>query len=222
MCRAFFMEIAIDGFSACGKSTLAKALAREIGAAYIDTGAMYRAVTLFFLENEVDYTSVEAVKAALLKIEITFDLSNGSNDCFLNGINVEDKIRRSLVSNQVSEVAALSMVRRKLVELQREMSKEEDVVMDGRDIGTVVFPEAKYKFFITADSAVRAQRRLDEYQEKGIGISRQEVVSNLEKRDHIDSTREDSPLKVAEDALVIDNSLMTREEQLQLVLDIIT
>jgi cytidylate kinase len=216
------MEIAIDGFSACGKSTLAKALASEIGAAYIDTGAMYRAVTLYFIENDIDYTSEDILQEALPKINITFDVETSGNDCILNGQNVEAKIRMKEVSNQVSEVAALPMVRRKLVELQRSMSLEKDVVMDGRDIGTIVFPEAKFKFFITADPEIRAQRRLDEYQKRGMDVSIEEVVRNLEKRDRIDSTRADSPLKVAEDALVIDNSLLSREEQLRLVLNIVT
>lgn len=216
------MEIAIDGFSACGKSTLAKSLACELGATYIDTGAMYRAVTLFFIEKGINYSDQSEVGAALSKIEIAFDVQAEANDCILNGSNVEKKIRMQEVSDQVSEIATLPAVRRKMVELQRRLSAEKDVVMDGRDIGTVVFPKAKFKFFITADLEIRAKRRLEEFRNRGIDISVDDVVKNLEKRDRIDSSRADSPLRVAEDALVIDNTLLTKQEQLNLVLSIVT
>lgn len=216
------MEIAIDGYSACGKSTLAKSLAKEIDAAYIDTGAMYRAVTLYLLNHNIDVHDDKLVVDSLSRIIITFDTQNGKNDCILNDQNVELEIRSKRVSDQVSEVAAISSVRRKLVDLQRKMSESLDVVMDGRDIGTVVFPNAKFKFFLTADSDIRAERRLNEYKMKGIEANKHEVLKNLEKRDYIDSNREDSPLKVAEDALIVDNTKLTRTEQLKLVLDIIT
>ncbi|MCL4116796.1 UNVERIFIED_CONTAM: hypothetical protein GTU68_052363 [Idotea baltica] len=201
------MVIAIDGFSACGKSTMAKALAKQLGAVYIDTGAMYRAVTLYFIRNKIDLTKQKDVASALEKIHITE--------------NVEVLIRSKDVSALVSEVAAISQVRRKLVELQRFMSDHIDVVLDGRDIGTVVFPNADVKLFITADPLIRARRRLDEYEDKGVKADLNEVLENLKKRDHIDSTREDSPLKTAEDAIVIDNSVLTREEQLEMVLKIV-
>lgn len=215
------MIVAIDGYSACGKSTLAKSLAKELGAVYVDTGAMYRAVTLFFLDHHIDLTKAKEIHKALQSIDISFSTENNSNNCILNGVDVEERIRTQRVSRSVSEVAAIPAVRRKLVELQREMSKNKDVVMDGRDIGTVVFPNAEHKFFITADPLVRANRRLLEYQAKGVDANLEDVLRNLEKRDTIDSTRKDSPLKQAHDAVLIDNSLLTKEEQLRLVLNYI-
>ncbi len=215
------LVIAIDGHSACGKSTLAKALAKKLNLVYIDTGAMYRAVTAYFLENSIDIFSERDVIDALECIDIHFETIFGENICFLNGKNVEDKIRSKSITENVSEVSAISAVRKKLVSLQRVMGENNDIVMDGRDIGSVVFPNANFKFFLTASPEIRAQRRLDEYKSKGIIIQIDEVLDNLKKRDFIDSNRKDSPLKVAKGAVVIDNSNLTREEQLDLILDII-
>ncbi|GLR16103.1 cytidylate kinase [Portibacter lacus] len=200
---------------------MAKALASEIGAVYIDTGAMYRAVTLYFIRNDINLEDMEAVSSALENIVISFDHSKGLNECLLNGENIESLIRTKEVSGLVSEVATISLVRKKLVEIQRAMSDHLDVVMDGRDIGTVVFPDAKVKLFITADPLIRAERRLKEYKKKGVEANITEVLENLKKRDYIDSNRKDSPLKVADDAIVIDNSKLTREEQLEKVIDIV-
>lgn len=212
--------IAIDGYSACGKSTLAKDLARILSLSYIDTGAMYRAVTLYVLENGIDIGREDEVENALNNIEIHFDLVNGANHCFLNGEDVEAKIRTQKVSGYVSEVSTVSIIRRAMVSLQRKMSKR-NVILDGRDIGTVVFPNANFKFFITASNEVRARRRLLEFKEKGSEVSLDQIRENLEKRDRIDSTRSDSPLKIAEDAIVIDNSFLNKDEQLQLLIKII-
>ncbi|WP_235296983.1 (d)CMP kinase [Portibacter marinus] len=212
------MVVAIDGYSACGKSTLAKALAKELNAVYVDTGAMYRAVTLYFLNHKIDITSPKEVAKALISIHITFDNTDGKNECILNGHNIEEDIRTPRVSEFVSEVAAIPVVRRKLVELQRNMSLDKSVVMDGRDIGTVVFPNADHKFFITANPEVRARRRILEYQSKGMEVNEQAILKNLEKRDHIDSNRKDSPLRKADDAILINNSNLDKSEQLRLVL----
>ncbi|MEM7103934.1 MAG: (d)CMP kinase [Bacteroidota bacterium] len=210
--------IAVDGFAACGKSTIAKDLARELGYAYIDSGAMYRAVTLYFLRKKIDLDNPGAVKQALAEINIHFENINGSNHTFLNGENVEEEIREMAVSNFVSEVAAISAVRRVTVQQQHEMGKKRGVVMDGRDIGTVVFKDAELKLFITADMAIRTKRRLLELMDRGVTIDPEKVTANLKHRDHIDSTREDSPLKKAEDAIVIDNSYLSRSEQLEIAL----
>ncbi len=212
--------IAIDGYSACGKSTLAKGLANILDLSYIDTGAMYRAVTLYILDHGVDINNESEVGIALNNIDIQFERVNGENHCFLNDVDVETEIRSSRVSNFVSEVSTISLVRREMVALQRKMSNR-NVILDGRDIGTVVVPKASYKFFVTASNEVRAQRRLLEYKSKGIKVSLTDVKENLEKRDRIDSTREDSPLKIAKDAIVIDNSFLDKEEQLQLLMKII-
>ena len=211
------MKVAIDGFSACGKSTLAKSLAKFLDATYIDTGAMYRAVTWYFLKRKIDITSERDVAKALRSIDIQFDTRDGKNDCILNGQNVEEIIRGHEINDFVSEVAAISTVRRWMVDLQREMGENDSVVMDGRDIGTVVFPLADHKFFITADPGVRAKRRLKEYQAKGVEANLEDIKENLAKRDHIDSTREDSPLREAADSIRIDNSKLSRKEQFDLV-----
>ena len=211
------MKVAIDGFSACGKSTLAKSLAKFLDATYIDTGAMYRAVTWYFLKRKIDITSERDVAKALRSIDIQFDTRDGKNDCILNGQNVEEIIRGHEINDFVSEVAAISTVRRWMVDLQREMGENDSVVMDGRDIGTVVFPLADHKFFITADPGVRAKRRLKEYQAKGVEANLEDIKENLAKRDHIDSTREDSPLREAADSIRIDNSELSRKEQFDLV-----
>lgn len=207
--------IAIDGYSACGKSTLAKDLSRELGYIYIDSGAMYRAVTLYMLENRVDLQDREAVGQALSGIHIHFEIREGEDRTFLNGREVETAIRGMEVSQQVSTVAAIPEVRRSMVRLQQQMGHEKGIVMDGRDIGTVVFPEAELKIFLTADTAERVQRRLLEMLSKNIQADVDTIRDNLLLRDRIDSTREDSPLRQADDAVVIDNTHLSRAEQLE-------
>lgn len=210
--------IAIDGHSSSGKSTMAKDLAKEIGYIYIDTGAMYRAVTLYCIQQ--GYVEGETIKEDLLEqaipdINISFRLNPETRrpDTFLNGVNVEKEIRGMEVANLVSPVATLSFVRRALVAKQQGMGKDKGIVMDGRDIGTVVFPDAELKLFVTASPEVRARRRVDELEAKGEPASYEEVLENVKKRDHMDSTRKESPLRQAEDALVLDNSYMTIPEQ---------
>lgn len=214
--------IAIDGNSGCGKSSTAKAIARELQYIYIDTGAMYRAVTLFFIEHGVDLKNDTDVTQALQQIDISFEFNRntGRNETYLNGMNVEHDIRQMEVSNLVSPVSEISRVRRKLVDQQRRLGQQKGVVMDGRDIGTVVFPEAELKIFMTASLEVRAQRRKLELKEKGVTVDLQEVLENLQSRDRIDSSRADSPLKKAEDAIDIDTSHMAFEEQVQKILDL--
>ncbi len=213
------ITIAIDGYAACGKSTLAKALAKALGYVYVDSGAMYRAVTLYFLDKGVSLEDTEAVEQALSQISIEFRLENGKNQTYLNGANVEQEIRQMRVSNQVSQVSTLSTVRRAMVRFQQSFGKEGGLAMDGRDIGTVVFRDAELKLFMTASIAVRTQRRLEELAREGIThLTTEEVQANLQKRDHIDSTRQDSPLRQAEDAVVIDNSDLSPEEQFVLAL----
>lgn len=212
--------IAIDGFSSCGKSTLAKQIAQALHYRYIDTGAMYRAVALYLLRNQIDIHHPELVKEALNDIHINFRLNKATQtqDTYLNGEDVENEIRvNPRVVSIVSDVSAISEVRRFLVKQQQQMGKDKGIVMDGRDIGTVVFPNAELKIFITADPRVRTQRRLDELKEKGQETTFEEVLANLQKRDHIDSTRADSPLKKADDAIELDNSNMTKDEQFDLV-----
>ena len=198
------MTIAIDGYSACGKSTLAKAMARQLNYRYIDTGAMYRMVTLFFQRNDVDIADDAAVALALKDLEV--DFIPGSNNALLNGEDVEAEIRGLAVSNFVSPVAAIPAVRRAMVAQQRRMGKDGRVVMDGRDIGTVVFPDAELKLFVTAELDTRTDRRLAELEAAGKQATRQEVADNLLERDRIDSTREDSPLRKAKDAVLLDNT----------------
>jgi cytidylate kinase len=212
--------IAIDGYSSCGKSTLAKALARRLGYIHIDSGAMYRAVTLYMLRNNVDILDPDELKHALGKISIHLNFDNNTQVTWLNHENVEQAIREPAVSAYVSNVAALSAVRKEMVAQQRRMGLKKGIVMDGRDIGTVVFPHADLKLFITAHIDIRVQRRWLELKEKGVVISEEEVKSNLLLRDHIDSTREDSPLQLAPDATVIDTSYLTPKEQLQIALDL--
>lgn len=212
------ITIAVDGFASCGKSTLAKGIAQTLNYIYIDTGAMYRAVTLFCIEQEIDIENVEAIQQALNDLNIRFQTIEGKNTTFLNDRNVEEDIRKMYVNNRVSEVAAISAVRRAMVRQQQEMGREKGVVLDGRDIGTVVFPDAELKLFMTASIEVRTQRRLLELQAKGEAVSPKEIAQNLQHRDHIDSTRADSPLKQAEDAVVIDNSNLSPDEQLAMCL----
>lgn len=212
------MIIAIDGYSSCGKSTLAKALAKELTFKYVDSGAMYRAVTYYFLKHDVALSSNKEVEQALDKISIDFANIKGQNICFLNNENVENEIRSMRISNNVSEVAAIGLVRAKLVKMQRLIAENSSVVMDGRDIGTVVFPDAQIKFFVTADKNVRAQRRFEELINNGKEVTLREVKLNLEHRDRIDTTRKISPLRQAADAIIIDNTILDREEQLKLAL----
>jgi cytidylate kinase len=211
--------IAIDGFSSCGKSTFAKAIAQKLGYAYIDTGAMYRAVTLFALQNGLIQNGVidiPALNSRLDEIHITFhrNRETGENETFLNNVCVERDIRTISVSEMVSEIAAIKEVRQKLVSLQQAMGKGKAIVMDGRDIGTNVFPDADIKIFMTASPEVRTQRRYDELVQKKMPASWNEISQNLAKRDHIDQTREESPLRQADDAIVLDNSNMTPDEQM--------
>jgi cytidylate kinase len=214
--------IAIDGFSSCGKSTLAKQLAATFGLVYIDTGAMYRAVTLYFLENDIDLEDIGRIDASLDNIHIEFRNLDGVNTTFLNDRNVETDIRSMKVSAMVSQVAAISMVRRRMVNLQQQMGTNKGegrhsfhgVVMDGRDIGTVVFPDADIKLFITADPEIRAQRRYREIIDNGGTVSFEDILENVTLRDKIDTGREDSPLRMADDAVLIDNTKLTIQEQL--------
>ena len=213
--------IAIDGYSSCGKSTLAKQLAKELDYIFVDSGAMYRAITLFFLRNNIDVQDAKAILAALEKITLTFKFNTltGTSDIFLNGENVELPIREMKVNDRVSEVAALEAVRTFAVTQQQLMGVQKGIVMDGRDIGTTVFPDAALKVFVTADINIRVKRRLLELREKNPSITEEEVKQNLQLRDQIDSTREVSPLRQAADAIVLDNSKLTREEQLAIVLE---
>lgn len=211
--------IAIDGFSSCGKSTVAKALAKQLNFVFVDSGAMYRAVTLFFLRHKIDLQDTAAVLNALEQIQIDFVPHTEKTQLLLNGEDVSDEIRQMEVSASVSEVSAIKEVRTAMVAQQQKLGQLRDIVMDGRDIGTTVFPEADLKIFMTADPDVRAQRRYDELTAKGESISMEEVKANLAHRDHIDSTRSESPLRQAEDAVVLDNSDLTQEQQLTLVVD---
>lgn len=211
--------IAIDGYSSCGKSTMAKDLAREVGYIYVDTGAMYRAVTLFAMRNGVfdadDNIDEARLKALLPDVKLTFKLNSETKlpEVCLNGECVERDIRTLEVSQHVSPIAALPFVREKLVEQQQAMGKEKGIVMDGRDIGTVVFPDAELKIFVTASAEIRAQRRFKELEAKGMPADFDEILQNVEQRDYIDTHRETSPLRQADDALVLDNSHLTIAEQ---------
>jgi len=214
--------IAIDGHSSCGKSTVAKELARKLGYIYIDSGAMYRVVTLYALRNGLiknQVPDVEKLVAGLENIRITFkwDEETGRNTTFLNDENVEEEIRHLAVSENVSPISTIAGVRTEMVKQQRENGKNKGIVMDGRDIGTVVFPDAELKIFMTASPEIRAQRRFDELKSKGLIVDFENILKNVKERDLIDSTREVSPLRKAEDALVLDNSYLTREQQLEWV-----
>jgi len=215
--------ITIDGWSSCGKSTLAKQLAKELDYVYIDSGAMYRAITLYFLRNHVDWTKVKAVEQALQEIILEFNYNPASkqSEIFLNGENVEYVIRDLVVAEKVSEVASIKGVREFAVAQQQQMGKDKGIVMDGRDIGTVVFPTAELKIFMTADNAIRVERRFKELYEKNPNITIEEVKNNLEMRDYIDSHREFSPLRKADDAIVLDNSQLTIRQQLDVALKLV-
>lgn len=220
------ITIAIDGFSSCGKSTMARHLAREIGYRYIDSGAMYRAVTLYAMrhgmitpDGEVDTASI--VKALPdIKIDFSVSTADGTQRTLLNGEDVETQIRQMDVSNNVSPVATIKEVRHALVAMQRELGKSKGIVMDGRDIGTTVFPDAEMKIFVTASPETRAQRRVKELREKGTDVSYEEVLANVVERDHIDQTRTESPLRKADDAIVLDNSNLSIDEQNRQLLEI--
>ena len=211
--------IAIDGYSSCGKSTLAQALASRLNYIYVDSGAMYRAVTLYFLENSIALDDEQAIHNALQDITITFLYEPGEirSSTYLNGENVEVKIRDVAVTKNVSPVSTLKAVRKALVKQQQSIGNNRGIVMDGRDIGTVVFPDAELKIFMTADFEVRVRRRYVELREKGMDVDLEYVRENLRERDRIDSTRAESPLMKAPDAVILDNSYLTEQEQLELV-----
>lgn len=218
------ITIAIDGFSSCGKSTMAKDLAREVGYIYIDSGAMYRAVTLYSIENGIfdgDTIDTERLRKEVGNIHISFRMNEttGRPDTYLNGVNVENRIRTMEVSSKVSPISALDFVREAMVAQQQAMGKEKGIVMDGRDIGTTVFPDAELKIFVTASPEVRAQRRYDELKAKGQEASFDEILNNVKQRDYIDQHREVSPLRQASDALLLDNTNLSIEEQKQWLSD---
>jgi len=214
------LVIAIDGYSSCGKSTLAKALAKKLGFIYIDSGAMYRAVTLYFLRNNIDITDDAKVVDALQHIELNFHSRDYESHITLNGEEVSDEIRLMPVSENVSEVSAHKIVRHEMVKQQQRMGKSKNIVMDGRDIGTTVFPDAPVKFFMTADPKIRAERRFKELESKGNNkTTLEEVFENLAHRDYADTTRKESPLVRADDAIILDNTDLTQEEQLDFALE---
>jgi len=212
--------IAIDGFSSCGKSTLAKAMAKALEYVFVDTGAMYRAIALYFLRNNIPFNDTVAIEAALDQIELRFKYNSSSqkSDMYLNGENVEQEIREMQVSQKVSEVASIAAVREFAVAQQQAMGVDKGIVMDGRDIGTVVFPKAELKLFVTADPSVRLERRYQELLQTNPSISKEAVAENLQQRDLMDSTRAHSPLRQADDALVLDNTSLNREQQFELAM----
>ena len=212
--------ITIDGWSSCGKSTLAKQLSKELGYTYIDSGAMYRAITLYFLRNHIDWTKHQRVEEALNDIGLEFRANhkNGQTEIYLNGENVEYVIRDLVVAEKVSDVAAIKEVREFAVAQQQLMGKDKAIVMDGRDIGTVVFPQAELKIFMTADNAIRVERRFKELYDKNPNITIEEVKANLEMRDYIDSHRDVSPLRKADDAILLDNTTISEKEQFHMAL----
>jgi len=215
--------ITIDGWSSCGKSTLAKQMAKALGYVYIDSGAMYRAITLYFLRNNIDWNVKKEVKDALKDITMEFQFNEKSqqSEIYLNGENVEYLIRDLIIAEKVSEIAAIKEVRELAVAQQQEMGKKKGIVMDGRDIGTTVFPKAELKIFMTADISVRVERRFKEMYEKNPNVTIEEVKSNLEMRDYIDSNREVSPLRKADDAIILDNTNLTMEQQLKFALSLV-
>ncbi|MBM3401836.1 MAG: (d)CMP kinase [Bacteroidetes bacterium] len=213
--------IAIDGYSSCGKSTIAKALAEILHFIYIDTGAMYRVVTLYFLRNHIALHDSQSIEKALNNIHINFEYKNNQTLVYLNDEDVSDEIRQMPVSERVSQVSAIKAVRTEMVRQQQRMGQSKNIIMDGRDIGTVVFPDATLKFFMTADPNIRAERRYKELIKKGENVSLEEIYSNLAQRDYQDTNREESPLNKAADAIVLDNSNMDQEKQLQFVLSYI-
>lgn len=220
------ITIALDGFSSTGKSTLAKQIAKELGYVYVDTGAMYRGITYYAMQHQLvseQYLDNEGLIAQLpqIKLQFKFNPALGFAEMYVNEVNVEQAIRTIEVSRLVSKIAEISEVRAKLVEQQQQMGKDKGIVMDGRDIGTIVFPDAELKIFMTASSKTRAQRRFEELVEKGQHVSFEEVLQNVEERDYIDTHRADSPLVKAHDAIEIDNSVMTKQEQFDVVMDLV-
>lgn len=216
------LVIAIDGYSSCGKSTLAKALAKKLGFIYIDSGAMYRAVTLYFIRNNVNVNDPAAITDALQHIELNFHSRDYQSHITLNGEEVSEEIRQMPVSEYVSEVSANKLIRKEMVRQQQRMGKSKNIVMDGRDIGTTVFEDAQVKFFMTADPKIRAERRFKELQSKGdTSTTLEEVFENLAHRDYADTTRAESPLTRAEDAIILDNTELTEAEQLNFALDMV-
>jgi len=214
------LVIAIDGYSSCGKSTLAKALAKKLGFIYVDSGAMYRAVTLYFLRNNIDVSNDATVTDALQHIELNFHSRDYESHITLNGEEVSDEIRLMPVSQNVSEVSAHKIVRHEMVKQQQRMGKSKNIVMDGRDIGTTVFPHSPLKFFMTADPKIRAERRFKELESKGNNLTTlEEVFENLAHRDYADTTRKESPLVRANDAIILDNTNLTQEEQLNFAIE---
>lgn len=214
------LVVAIDGYSSCGKSTLAKALAKKLGFIYIDSGAMYRAITLYFLRNNIDLENHDAIVEALQHIELNFHAKDYESHITLNGEEVSDEIRLMPVSEAVSPVSAIKEVRTEMVKQQQRMGKSKNIVMDGRDIGTAVFPDAQVKFFMTADPKIRAERRYNEMLDKGdTSITLEEVFENIAHRDYADTTRAESPLTRAEDAIILDNTEITEAEQLAFALE---
>ena len=215
------LVIAIDGYSSCGKSTTAKAVAAALHYAYVDTGAMYRAVTLHLLEHQIPFDDLGRVEAALQELTIGFrrNRRTGRNEVFLDGVNREDDIRQMRISNSVSEVSVIAMVRHAMVAQQQRMGRKRGVVMDGRDIGTTVFPDAEVKVFMTADVVVRAQRRQVELAGNGEQVALDDIIENLRKRDHLDSTRTESPLRRAADAVLLDTTHLVIDEQVDFVLE---
>ena len=217
--------IAIDGYSSCGKSTIAKALAKRLGYSYMDTGAMYRAVTLFAIQHHINAHELTEweVDRMIDQIEISFSYNRDKeiSETYLNGVNVEVLIRGKEVSEKVSFVSQIPAIRKRMVDLQQKAGKEKALVIDGRDIGTVVFPNAELKLFMTADAQIRAERRFQELKSKGVEVELEEILNNLEERDYNDTHRKENPLRQAEDAIVLDNSNMNQEEQLDWVMDLL-
>lgn len=211
--------VAIDGYSSCGKSTLAKALAKKLHFIYVDSGAMYRAVTLYFLRNQTDLSNHDLIIDALEHIDLNFHSRDYQSHILLNGEEVSDEIRQMPVSESVSLIASIKEVRKAMVRKQQKMGKSKNIVMDGRDIGTTVFPHAQVKFFMTADPKIRAERRYQELLAKGEQISLEEIFDNLAHRDFLDTTREESPLTRAADAIILDNTNLTEQEQLDFAIE---
>jgi len=211
--------IAIDGYSSCGKSTLAKALAKKLHLIYVDSGAMYRAVTLYFLRNKIDITDKDQIKFALHDIHLNFHSRDYQTHITLNDEEVSEEIRQMPVSEMVSEISAIKAVRTEMVRQQQRMGISKSIVMDGRDIGTTVFPSAEVKIFMTADPKIRAERRYKELKLKGENISLEEIFDNIAHRDFLDTTRKESPLVRAKDAIILDNTMLTQKEQLEFALE---
>lgn len=211
--------VAIDGYSSCGKSTLAKALAKKLHFVYIDSGAMYRAVTVYFLRNNIDLTNEREIEKALDAIHLNFHSGDYQTHITLNDEDISEEIRQMAVSEMVSEVSAIKAVRIEMVKQQQRLGRSKNIVMDGRDIGTVVFPDADIKLFMTADPKIRAERRYKELIEKGDNVTLEEIFNNLAHRDYLDTTREESPLTRAEDAIILDNTSINEEQQLEFALE---